>query len=488
MIPVSCGQIAVAVGGELAGVDPATMIRARGDAAVVIDSRKITPGGLFVALPGENVDGHDFVPAATAAGATASLTTRPIEGCPCIVVPDAQKALGELARLVVSQLPELVVVGLTGSQGKTSTKDLIAQLLRPYGETVAPVGSFNNELGHPLTALEADEKTRFLVAEMGARHVGDITHLCRITPPKVGVVLNVGQSHLGEFGSQDAIAQAKGELIEAVIPGGTAVLNADDPRVAAMAGRTGQTVTTFGEAAEADVRAGQITLDAGGRPGFTLHVGDFSRDIRLQLVGEHQVSNALAAAAAVLALGLTADQVADGLNSAVAVSKWRMEVTERADGVTVINDTYNANPDSVRAALKALVAIGRARAAQPGGGQTGGAQTGGAQAGGGRTWAVLGEMRELGDAAMREHDAIGRLAVRLDVNRLVAVTEAARPIHLGASLEGSWGNESAYAETIDEALDLLRKELQPGDVVLVKASRAAGLDRLAAALLEEASQ
>jgi UDP-N-acetylmuramoyl-tripeptide--D-alanyl-D-alanine ligase len=478
VIPVSCGQIAAAVGGELVGVDPAAMIRATGDAAVVIDSRRITAGGLFVALPGENVDGHDFVPAATEAGATASLTTRPIEGCPCIVVPDAQKALGELARLVVSRLPELVVVGLTGSQGKTSTKDLIAQLLRPYGETVAPAGSFNNELGHPLTALEADEQTRFLVAEMGARHVGDIAYLCRITPPKVGLVLNVGHSHIGEFGSQDAIAQAKGELIEAVIPGGTAVLNADDPRVAAMASRTEQTVMTFGEAAEADVRAGQIALDAGGRPGFTLHVGDFSRDIQLQLVGEHQVSNAMAAAAAVLALGLTPDQVANGLNSATAVSKWRMEVTERADGVTVINDAYNANPDSVRAALKALVAIGRARAAQ----------TGGAQTGGGRTWAVLGEMRELGDAAMLEHDAIGRLAVRLDVNRLVAVTEAARPIHLGACLEGSWGNESAYAETIDEALDLLRKELQPGDVVLVKASRAAGLERLAAALLEEASQ
>jgi UDP-N-acetylmuramoyl-tripeptide--D-alanyl-D-alanine ligase len=468
VIPLSCGQIAEAVGGELVGVDPAAMIRATGDAAVVIDSRKVTPGGLFVALPGENVDGHDFVPAVTVAGATASLTTRPIEGSPCIVVADAQTALGELARLVISQLPGLVVIGLTGSQGKTSTKDLIAQLLKPYGETVAPVGSFNNELGHPLTALQADENTRFLVAEMGARHVGDITYLCRITPPEVGLVLNVGYSHIGEFGSQDAIAVAKGELIEAVLPGGTAVLNADDPRVAAMASRTQQTVKTFGETPDSDVRASGIKLDAGGRPGFTLHIDGTEHQVQLQLVGEHQVSNALAAAAAVLAVGLTPEQVAEGLNAATSVSKWRMEVTERADGVTVINDAYNANPDSVKAALKALVAIGRTRGA--------------------RTWAVLGEMRELGDTAMQEHDTIGRLAVRLDVNRLVAVTPAARPIHLGASLEGSWGNESAYAETIDEALDLLRKELQPGDVVLVKASRAAGLERLAAALLEEASQ
>jgi len=464
VIPVSCGQIAEAVGGELAGVDPAAVV----DGPVVKDSREAGPGGLFVALPGERVDGHDYVEAVSAAGVTVSLTTRPVEGCPCIVVADTQVALGELARLVVSKLPDLVVIGLTGSQGKTSTKDLIAQLLRPYGVTVAPVGSFNNELGHPLTALQADENTRFLVAEMGARHIGDVKYLCRIAPPTVGLVLNVGRSHIGEFGSQDAIAQAKGELIEAVVPGGTAVLNADDPRVAAMASRTSETVKTFGEAPDADVRATGIKLDAGGRPGFELHIGDSTFDIQLQLVGEHQVSNALAAATAVLAVGLKPEQVAEGLNAATTVSKWRMEVTERADGVTVINDAYNANPDSVRAALKALVALGRARGA--------------------RTWAVLGPMGELGDTSLEEHDGIGRLVVRLDVNRLVAVGEAARPIHLGASLEGSWGDESAYVESSDEALALLRKELRQGDVVLVKASRFVGLDRLATALLEEAQQ
>jgi UDP-N-acetylmuramoyl-tripeptide--D-alanyl-D-alanine ligase len=464
VIPVSCAQIAEAVGGELVGADPAAVV----DAGVEIDSRKIAAGGLFVAFDGENVDGHEYVPAVTAAGATVSITTRPIEGSPCIVVADVQTAIGELARFVVAQLPDLTVIGLTGSQGKTSTKDLIAQLLASYGPTVAPVGSFNNEIGHPLTALKADLTTRYLVAEMGARHVGDITYLCRITPPKVGLVLNVGYSHIGEFGSQDAIAVAKGELIEAVVPGGTAVLNAGDPRVAAMANRTEQTVVTWGETPDVDVRATGIELDPLGRAGFTLHLGGEEHAVQLQLVGEHQVSNALAAAAAVQAVGLTPAQVADGLNTATVVSKWRMEVTERADGVTVINDAYNANPDSVRAALKALVAIGRTRGA--------------------RTWAVLGEMRELGDTSTEEHDGVGRLVVRLDVNRLVAVGEAARPIHLGASLEGSWGNESAYVDDIDGALELLRKELQPGDVVLVKASRAAGLERLAAALLEEASQ
>lgn len=445
-------------------MDPAAIV----DGSVERDSRQITAGGLFLAFAGENVDGHDFVPAVTEAGATVSITTRPVEGSPCIVVADVQTAVGELAKYVISQLPDLTVIGLTGSQGKTSTKDLIAQLLAPYGPTVAAVGSMNNEIGHPLTSLKADLTTRYLVAEMGARHVGDITYLCRITPPKVGLVLNVGHSHIGEFGSQDAIAVAKGEMIEAVLPGGTAVLNADDPRVAAMAGRTSEKVVLWGDAPEATVRATGVELDALGRAGFTLRLGGEEHAVQLQVVGEHQVANAFAAAAAVQAVGLTPAQIAEGLSTATAASKWRMEVHERADGVTIINDAYNANPESVRAALKALVAIGRARNA--------------------RTWAVLGPMGELGDAHAEEHDGVGRLVVRLDVQRLLVVGEGARPIHLGASLEGSWGNESAYVDSMDEALELLRKELQQGDVVLVKASRFVGLDRLATALLEEASQ
>jgi UDP-N-acetylmuramoyl-tripeptide--D-alanyl-D-alanine ligase len=411
------------------------------------------------------VDGHDFVGTATEAGVTVSLTTRAVDGSPCIVVGDTQKALGDLARLVVSRLPGLTVIGLTGSSGKTSTKDLIAQLIRPYGETVSPEGSFNNEIGHPLTALQATAATKFLVAEMGARHMGDITYLCGITPPKVGLVLNVGTSHIGEFGSQDNIAVAKGELIEAVVGGGTAVLNADDHRVAGMRSRTREKVLTFGEAPAADVRAEGVKLDGEGRPAFALHIGDFSGDVQLQFVGEHYVSNALGAATVAYAVGLTPEQIAEGLASATPVSAARMEVTERADGVTVINDAFNANPDSVRAALKALVAIGRARGA--------------------RTWAVLGEMLELGDTSAEEHDAIGRLVVRLDVNRLVVVGAGAKPIHLGASLEGSWGNESAFVDTIGEALELLRSELRAGDVVLVKSSKAAKLRSLADALLED---
>jgi UDP-N-acetylmuramoyl-tripeptide--D-alanyl-D-alanine ligase len=464
VIPVSCGEIADAVHGELAGVDPSAVV----DGAVVIDSRAAGPGGLFVALPGENVDGHDYVGTATAAGVTVSLTTRPIDGSPCIVVADPQIALGALARLVVSRLPGLTVIALTGSSGKTSTKDLIAQLIRPYGETVSPEGSFNNEIGHPLTALQATATTKFLVAEMGARHLGDITYLCGITPPTVGLVINVGTSHIGEFGSQDNIAVAKGELVEAVAAGGTAVLNADDHRVAAMRSRTRERVLTFGEAPEADIRAEGVKLDAEGRPAFSLHIGGFSGDVQLQFVGEHYVSNALAAASVAAAVGLTPEQIADGLNAATRVSAARMEVIERADGVTIINDAFNANPDSMRAALKALVAIGRAREA--------------------RTWAVLGEMLELGDTSTDEHDAIGRLVVRLDVNRLVVVGAGAKPIHLGASLEGSWGNESAYVDTIPEALELLRSELRAGDVVLVKSSKAAKLRSLADTLIGEGVQ
>ncbi|MFI6825801.1 UDP-N-acetylmuramoyl-tripeptide--D-alanyl-D-alanine ligase [Kribbella sp. NPDC050241] len=459
MIGVRCGEIAEAVHGELVGVDPSAVV----DGAVVIDSRAAAPGGLFVALPGERVDGHDFVGTASEAGVTASLTTRPIDGAPCIVVADTQKALGDLARLVVSRLPDLVVIALTGSSGKTSTKDLIAQLIRPYGETVSPENSFNNEIGHPLTALQATESTKYLVAEMGARHIGDLTYLCGITPPRIGLVLNVGTSHIGEFGSQDNIALGKGEVIEAVVPGGTAILNADDHRVAAMRSRTQARVLTFGEAPEADIRAEGVKLDAEGRPAFTVHLGDFAGEVQLQLIGEHHVSNALAAAAVASAVGLTPEQIVAGLNSASRVSAARMELVERADGVTIINDAFNANPDSMRAALKALVAIGRSRGA--------------------RTWAVLGEMRELGDTSTDEHDAIGRLVVRLDVNRLVVVGEGAKPIHLGASLEGSWGNESAYVDSIPEALALLRAELRAGDVVLVKSSKLAKLRSLADALL-----
>jgi UDP-N-acetylmuramoyl-tripeptide--D-alanyl-D-alanine ligase len=355
------------------------------------------------------------------------------------------------------------VVALTGSQGKTSTKDVLAQVLARAGSTVATFGSFNNELGLPLTVLRADSSTQFLVLEMGARHVGDLTASCLVAPPDVSLVLNVGKAHIGEFGSQEAIAQAKGEIVEALGPEGVAVLNADDPLVSAMAERTTARVTSFGSHRDADVRFEDVRLDDLGRPTFDLLAGDVRRTVRLGLLGEHHAANATAVAAVALALEVPLDDVVVALGSATATSPARMQLTERPDGVTVINDAYNANPDSTRAALKSLAAIGRGRPDA-------------------RTVAVLGEMLELGESSREEHDAIGRLVVRLDIHQLLVVGEGAKPIHLGACLEGSWGGESVFVPDPDAALAWLRANLGAGDVVLFKSSKAAQLRRVAEAV------
>jgi UDP-N-acetylmuramoyl-tripeptide--D-alanyl-D-alanine ligase len=471
VIDLTLAQVAAATGGVLADGAAAG---ATVSGPVVVDSRAVVPGALFVAIRGERDDGHDFAAAAHAAGAAAVLATRPV-GVPAVLVDDTVAALGRLARAVADRLPQLDIVAITGSSGKTSTKDLVGQLLARSGPTVAPEGSFNNEIGLPLTVARADAATRHLVLEMGARGPGHIAALCAMAPPRIGVVLNVGTAHLGEFGTREAIAAAKGELVEALPPTGTAVLNADDELVLAMAARTGARVVTFGRTPRADVRAEQVTLDELGRPAFTLATPHGSARVTLRLYGEHHVSNALAAAAVALqapgaapavdAVGDVGD-VAAALSEAGALSRWRMEVTERPDGVIVVNDAYNANPDSVRAALKALVGMARGR----------------------RSWAVLGEMRELGEGSREEHDAIGRLAVRLDVSRLVVVGEGARAMHLGAGLEGSWGEESVFVPEADDAIALLREQVRSGDVVLVKASRAAGLERVAEALLGEGAR
>ncbi|WP_088288963.1 UDP-N-acetylmuramoyl-tripeptide--D-alanyl-D-alanine ligase [Kineosporia sp. A_224] len=463
MIPLTLAEVAAATGGRLVdGAAPDAVVTG----GVVIDSRAVTAGDLFVAFPGERVDGHDYAPGAVAAGAVTVLATRST-GVPAVLVDDAQTALGLLARAVVDRLPDLTVVALTGSSGKTSTKDLLGVLLARLGPTVAPVGSFNNEIGHPLTALRCDTGTRYLVAEMGARMPGNIAYLCGITPPRVALALNVGTSHLGIFGSREVIARTKGEIVEALAPDGVAVLNADDPLVAAMASRTTARVVTFGRAPGADVRAQDVRLDAAARPRFRLSAAGGSADVALALHGEHHVANALAAAAVAIELGLPVADAAQALSGATAASRWRMEVHERADGVTVVNDAYNANPDSVRAALEALVAMGRGDAV-----------------GARRTWAVLGEMKELGDDSAAEHETAGRLAVRLGVSRLVAVGDPAAPYAQGAAAAGAPDGAAVGVPDADAALDLLRDALQPGDVVLVKASRSVGLDRLATRLLE----
>lgn len=482
MISLTLADIASAVGGRLHNATGAEVVTG----SCEFDSRKLGAGDLFVAVPGERVDGHDFAADAVRAGAVGVLAAREVPA-PAVIVPPGSgergrayvlagdrdgsgaavlAGLGRLARAVVDRLvPDgLMVVGVTGSSGKTSTKDLIASVLSGLGPTVAPPGSFNNELGHPWTALRADEHTRYLVLELSARGPGHIANLCAVAPPRIGAVLNVGSAHLGEFGSREAIAAAKGELVEALPSadeGGVAVLNADDPLVAAMAARTRARVVFVGESPAADVRAVDVTTDEQARASFRLVTRHGDADVRLTLHGAHHVGNALTTAATALELGMDLDAVAAALTVAAPRSRRRMEVTTRPDGVTVINDAYNANPDSVRAALRALVTMAAGR----------------------RSWAVLGTMGELGDDAVSGHDEIGRLAVRLNVHRLVVVGQDAAAMHQGALLEGSWGEESVLVPDVDAAVALLRDELRPGDVVLVKASNYIGLWRVADAVL-----
>jgi UDP-N-acetylmuramoyl-tripeptide--D-alanyl-D-alanine ligase len=464
MIEMSLAEVAEVTHGRVRDGDPETMVTA----AAFVDSRRVIRGGVFVALPGEHVDGHDFAGAAMDGGAAAVLAARRV-GRRAVVVEDTLAALGRLTRVVMERLPDLRIVAVTGSQGKTSTKDLMAQILESAGPTVAAQGSFNNEIGVPLTALQATAQTRYLVVEMGSRGPGHISHLCRITPPDVAVVLNVGVAHLGEFGSREQIALAKAELVEALPGDGTAVLNATDPRVSAMSARTSARVLTFGESQTADVQVRDLVVDGSGRPRFRLVHGGDDRQVSLPLIGAHQAANAAAAAGAALACGLSLEAIAAVLPRVSQRSRWRMEVHERADGVIVINDAYNANPDSMRAALESLVAIGHGRGD------------------GTRTWAVLGEMRELGPASRQEHETLGRLVAASNVSRLLVVGEEAKPLHLGASQESGWQGESVFVPDVERAVRHLSGRLRAGDVVLVKASRAAGLEYVAEQLLADSA-
>jgi UDP-N-acetylmuramoyl-tripeptide--D-alanyl-D-alanine ligase len=485
MIPLSATEIAEITGGALTaapGTGAADLASVIVTGPVVIDSRQATGGALFAALPGERVDGHDYAAAAARAGAAAVLAARPLPeiggaeaGLPVIVVRDVTVALGQLSAAVLRRLPAVTVAGITGSSGKTSTKDLTGQLLERLGPTVAPEGSLNNEIGLPLTVLRADEATRYLVLEMSARGIGHIAYLTAIAPPRIGAVLNVGRAHAGEFGSIDAVAKAKGELVEALpaaSAGGVAVLNADDPNVLAMASRTAARVVTFSTAeaggsstgADADVRATDIRLDELGRASFHILIAGSGADVRLRLHGGHHVGNALAAAAVAAELGMDVPAIADALTAATALSKKRMELHERADGVLVVNDAYNANPDSTRAAIEALAHL---------------------TSGGRRGFAVLGYMAELGDIADESHEEAGRLAALAGVTGLVAVGEQAAPVLTGARAQPGWRGEAISVPDPGAAVEALRNRLRPGDVVLVKASKSAGLWEVADGLLAE---
>jgi UDP-N-acetylmuramoyl-tripeptide--D-alanyl-D-alanine ligase len=458
--PVQAAGVAAGVDAgavSTAGADPVI------DGPVVTDSREATAGSLYIARIGEALDGHAFVAAAAAQGAVAALTSRPVDDLPCVVVPDVQAAFALLARALVDRSPHTVVIGITGSSGKTSTKDLLSSVLRRHGETVATIGSLNSEVGVPLTVCRITPTTAYLVLEMGARGVGQIAYLARMAPPRIGVVLNVGSAHAGEFGTREATGRAKAELVQALPATGFAVLNADDPIVSGMADQTRAHVIQVGESARASVRALDITLDPQGRASFTLATGSASAPVALGLHGEHHVGNALAVAAVALTVGMSLPDLATALGDARPLSRWRMEVRERADGVTIVNDAYNANPDSMRAALKALAAMSQGR----------------------RTWAVLGEMLELGPESVTEHEALGRLAVSLNVSRLVAVGQGTQPIDTGARGHGTRGEASIWVPDTDTAYELLRRQLAPGDVVLLKSSRDAGLRWLGDRLLDD---
>jgi UDP-N-acetylmuramoyl-tripeptide--D-alanyl-D-alanine ligase len=459
MIPLSLAEIATVVGGRLADARAANGDKVTEPAFV--DTRSPLAGGLYVAVVGEHVDGHDFAEAAVAGGAVGVLGARPT-GVPTVVVDDPVRALGRLARHVVDTL-QPTVLALTGSQGKTGTKDFLAQLLAPAGPTVWTEGNRNNEIGVPLTVLRTTPNTRFLALEMGARGVGHIAELCAIAPPRVAAVLNVGTAHIGEFGSREAIASAKGEIVEALPVDGTAVLNADDELVVDMARRTAARVLSFGVAGDVSWRG--LRLDELGRPSFELGYDGGWAQVRLLEAGAHQVANAAAAAAMATAAGVPWPDVVAALATARSLSPWRMALHQRADGLVVVNDSYNANPASMKAALDALAAIG--------------------DKGGRRTVAVLGEMLELGDESMDQHGEVGAHAAGLGVDVVLTVGGAADAIADGARRTPGWEGEAVTTAGREQAGDWLRHNVGARDAVLVKASRGAALEHLADVLLDE---
>lgn len=461
MIALSLAEIAAVIGGELrlAGPDSAETVV---DGVVDTDSRSMNPGAIFVAKPGAETDGHRFVGAAVQAGAVLAIVEHPVDvEVTQVVVPDVVVALADLAREVVARVRargDLRIVGITGSNGKTTTKNFLARILQDAGDTVAPIKSYNNEVGAPVTMLRVTEDTRFLVSEFGAAGPGSIARLAGLVEPDVAVVLMVGMAHAGGFGGIEATAQAKSELVAAARASGTAVLNVDDSRVAAMrelAEDRGMRVVGFGHGDSAEVRASDIQVTASGT--HCVIEADGERiPLRLRVLGAHHVTNALAAIAAARVLGVSTSDAVARLETVEIAERWRMQPLGN-DRVRIINDAYNASPDSMAAALRTLAQI-----------------TGPEE----RTVAVLGAMSELGESAGEEHDRIGLLAVRLNIRRIVVVGPEARRLYLSVVGEGSWDSEAVHLPDQDAAFEYLRTELRDGDRVLVKSSNSVGLRHL----------
>jgi UDP-N-acetylmuramoyl-tripeptide--D-alanyl-D-alanine ligase len=445
-------EVASAVGGRIEGEDVSV-------ARVATDSRDAAPGSLFVAIRGPRADGAAFISDAFANGAAAAMVPGgvSVDG-PAVVVGSTTDGLLALAADERSA-SSATVVAVTGANGKTSTKDLAAATLATSFRTHASLGSFNNEIGLPITLLTSPADAEVIVAELGARHPGDVARLCEVARPDIVVVTNVGVAHIEIFGSWNAIVEASAEPVIALGGDGVAILNADDPVVAGYAARTAARIVTFGVGRDADVRADEVRLDDDGCASFLLVTDGDHEQVELAVPGEHMVANALAAAATASVFGLSAAECAAGLKGA-RISHWRMETFTTADGIRVVNDAYNANPESMAAALKASRWMAR----------------------GARLIAVLGVMAELGAIAEQEHEKVGELAARIRVDRLITVGDEARTIANAGLREGVEPENVAAYDGAEDALDDVREHARPGDVVLFKASRVAGLERLAEAL------
>ena len=437
-------QIAHIMGGSLSGEDILVT------AGPSLKSSEVAQGGIFLAIQGEKVDGHDFVEDAFSHGAVLAITTRSVAHRH-VLVADVTVALTLLARFARSELKDLTVIGITGSQGKTTTKDLLRHMLSQHGQTVAPSGNYNNELGVPLTLLACSSDTRYAVIEMGARHSGDIAHLASIAQPDIAVVLRVGMAHVGEFGSIEAIAKTKSELVSSLSENGIAILGQYDPYTKAMKSLHNGPTITFGTDHSDDVRATEIEMRE-GCPHFDLVTPAGRAAVGLRIVGEHQISNALACAAVGTALGLSIDSIATALSTALIESKWRMEIHEFSE-VLLINDSYNASPDAVEAALRTLILFAQER--------------------GGRAWAFLGKMAELGESSAKAHQRVGTLAYQIGIDHLVCVDAPDyQPVELS---EGQ-----TYLHLCDRvAARAIAEQIEPGDVILVKASRSEKFELLA---------
>ncbi len=464
MRSVSLKELSEATGGSLEGPGKTVI------SSVGTDTRNLRGKDLFVALVGRRMDGHTFLPDAVRAGAKAAVVEKgnpyyvkfrdSHPGFPVVIVKDTLRALGDIAALVRDGL-RVEAVGITGTTGKTCTKDYLVSALAGKYRVAGSPGSFNNEIGIPLTIFAAARNDTALVAEMGARRPGDITRLADIVRPSLGIITNIGPGHLELFKTEEAVARTKAELAAALPAGGTLFLNAEDRWTRWIARQTSAEVVRFGTGRSSDYRAARVSMDGSGKPSFEIRGPGIHTVVKLPGPGRHQVANALAAAACAHVMGVSPVDIAAGLERA-ELSPWRLEIEESPAGFTVINDAYNANPRSMSAALETLKQVGTGR----------------------RTIAVLGGMAELGRDSRQYHLDAGRNAALLDTDILVTVGRRAR-LYAAGALEAGMPRGSVFrCEEPGQASRLVGEIVEPGDVILVKASRVAGLDQLSRALLE----